>query len=149
MDTLTYVLCNLCTLFVTGDVEDGIGDFLALVRIVDDQLMFTRVRDVTAANSRDMMHTSWGVSLTSDNEPADQSSRDWGLYHDLIQYDGSIVSERPFLIKKEDTTAAAYFHAIMQAPDGALYAAFSVYGGDYPGAEVSLLARRVDPRGAP
>lgn len=140
---------NLCTQFITGDMQDGIGDYISLVRIRSDAVMVMKIRDISGSNSRTMISTPWGVSIASNNRPINQPPRDWAVYHDLVQDDNSIITERPYLFNQSDTSSNADFQQVILGADGCLFAVISIQGGDYPGATVNLLMRRVDPRGTP
>jgi hypothetical protein len=133
--------------FITG-ADDGIGDFLGLLRFDDGVISCTSFIGVPTTNSSSLTATQWGLSMTFVDLQSPPNQHDWYAYHILIQPNDSIVTERPFLIKKGED-AFAGFQQVLQGSDVQLYAVIQTEGGSFPGAVVYLLMRRVDPRGTP
>jgi hypothetical protein len=126
----------------------GTVDYLGYVRVEGDAVTYTPVADITTTNGCELYNTDWGKSLVYIDRYSPQVTTGWHIYHTLIQDDGSIITERPILINA-GVDAFAGFNKVFQGSDGQLYGIIYAQGGDYPDATVELLARRVDPRGAP
>jgi hypothetical protein len=94
-----------------------------------------------------LVSTAWGYSFTSALCPRDKS-KNIIAYHDLVQSDGSVISEIPMSVV-QDGNSFCWLDKVLPNKQGQLYSVLHVAGGPYPGAEVDLLVRRVDPRGTP
>jgi hypothetical protein len=135
---------------VSGQFGNGQLFYASIIDIANGVCSYLPVRDLGDNDTNpDFFYSPWGISVYSANKPKVDGSRDWGAYHDLIESDGSIISERPLQLNQGDTQSYVNIQEIILGGDNQLYADLNIKGGHFPGAIVNLLARRVDPRGAP
>jgi hypothetical protein len=92
--------------------------------------------------------TEWGISAVYDDDPDQTKTRDWHVFHTLIQPDGGLITEMPFVIKKGED-ASTGLNKLFVDSNNQLYALVYIRKGDSSFGIAYQLAHRVDPRGTP